>query len=136
MLIGLIIMAFSFVKAQDAILCPSYNSYIKIENTMDIPTISSNEDNTRSLAFAEDYITDLFSNYIVYHFYQTSPNSSSEDILKYYTITHNSKAIIEAIFTQIPSTTISIATGYNVDSLPIRSSITANIINALDDHTY
>ena len=130
------IIASNLSKAQDAILCPSYNSYIKIENASDVPTTSAHPDDTLNLTFAEQYITDLFSNYIVYDFYQTSPNSSSEEVLKYYTISHNSKALIEDIFTQIPSTTISIATGYNVDSLPIRSAITPNVIQVLDGNTY
>ena len=93
------LLVFVVTKGQQALLCDSYYSYIKIENTTDIPSVTTNPDHSLRLVFAEPYITDLFSNYTVHDFYQTSPNSPSEDILKYYTLSHNSKALVEDIFT-------------------------------------
>jgi len=53
--IGLIIMACSAITAQEAILCLSYNSYVRIE----IPTVAKNPDGTINLVFTEAYMTHL-----------------------------------------------------------------------------
>ena len=135
-IIVLTLIAFSLVKAQEAILCPSHSSYLIIENAADIPTTSTNPDDTLNLVFAQQYITDIFSNYIIYDFYQTSPNSSSDEVLKYYTISCNSRALVEDILTQVPTNIIGIESANNSYALPMKTTISTELIDALNGKTF
>ena len=48
-------MACSVITTQEAILCLSYNPYLRIE----IPTVAKNPDGTINLVFTEAYMTHL-----------------------------------------------------------------------------
>ncbi len=73
-------------KAQETVLCTEQTSSLKIENSTDIPAVSVNTDSTINLTFTQQYLTAIFSNFIIYDFYQTFSNSSSDEVLKNYTI--------------------------------------------------
>ncbi len=124
-------------NAQEAVLCSLQSSSLKIENTTDIPTVSTNTDGTINLTFAQQDLTDLFSNYMIYDFYQAFPNSSSEEVLKYHTISYNSKALVEDILTNIPTSTIEISSlGNDIYALPMKTSISTELIEILDGNSY
>ncbi len=132
----LLILVSRFVGAQETLLCPAIISELKIENSSDIPETSPNPDGTFNLTFAQDYITALFSNYIIYDFYQTYPNSSSEEALKYFTLSYNSKSLAEDILTQIPFDVCKILSSYSFDTLPIRTPINSEFIEAVEGNSY
>lgn len=111
--------------SQHAVLCPSQEFYIAIENSINIPTITNNGDGTLTLTHPEQYITDIFSNYIISDFYQTFPHSSGA-LQKYYTILIDSKDLINELISSVPSDIFSIDAP--IESTPINSSL----INFLD----
>ncbi|EDM44747.1 hypothetical protein SCB49_14285 [unidentified eubacterium SCB49] len=81
--------------------CFYFTETIKIENEIDIPSITDNGDGTVTLTHPNQDITDLFASYIIYGLTQSYPNSTDEEYLKYYTLTHSSKGLIEMIKTTI-----------------------------------
>ncbi len=137
-ILSILFIFFTFLgNSQQAVLCSAQISSLKIESTTDIPDISTNNDGTINLVFADQDITDIFSNYIIYDFYQTSPNSSSDEILKYYSIFHNSKALVEDILTNIPTSIIEVLPfGSNNYGLPMKTTVSPEIVQLLDGNSY
>ncbi len=129
-LIGLIIMAFSFVKAQETILCSLQNDYIKIESTEDIPTITNNTDGTVTLTYQDQNITNIFADYIIYDFNQAYPNANPEgELIKYYLIVHGNRALINEFYNAVYPDT------YPFDPYP-NTAISTELIDLLDNKTY
>ncbi len=52
--------------AQNAVLCPIQEIYLRIEDPVNIPVITDNGDGTITLTHTESYVTELFSNYVNY----------------------------------------------------------------------
>lgn len=125
-LIGLIS---HFVLAQETILCPLQSDMVKIDDANNNPTISYNTDETISLTFPDQYITDIFANYSIYDFYQTFPESNGV-LLKYYTIRHGNKDLINEIYESVPQDVIHIENDY--PSAPINNAI----ISLVDGKTF
>ena len=95
--ISLLFFLFSafFGFAQQTILCPEIITQIKIDDTNNIPTVNENGDGTITLIHTEPYITDIFASYVIYDFYQYSPNSNPNgELFKYYSIAFQSKDLI------------------------------------------
>jgi len=121
----LCLLLFTKVFSQHTILCPSQEFYIGIENSINIPNVITNGDGTVTLIHPEQYITDIFSNYIISDFYQTYPNGSSS-LQKYYNILVDSKDLINELIDSVPSSVFLIGD-------PIESTtIDSNLINFLD----
>lgn len=130
-------LCFCIAHSQEVILCDMQSLIMKIENSADVPLMTSNDDGTISLSFEEEYITNIFADYDIYDFYQNFPNSSSDEVLKYYTISVNSRAIIESTRTQIPTTILEIfIENSDTGNLPISTSISPEIFQTLDGITY
>jgi len=122
--------------SQEAILCSSQSLTLKIENTLDIPIVTTNNDGTLSLNFAQQYITDIFADYIIHDFYQLYPNGS-DTLQKYYMVNANSRALYESVSTQVPTSTMTIFIEYfDLSSFPIVTSISPQLITSLDGNTY
>ncbi len=129
--IGLFIMASSLVFTQEAVLCALQNDYIKIESTADIPTVTSNPDSTVTLTHQDQNITAIFSQHIIYDFYQAYPNANPEgELIKYYIIVHGNKALINALYNTVSPDVFFI--DYDYEYLPIPT----NLINLLDEKVY
>jgi len=111
--------------SQHAMLCPEQETYMKIEETNNVPNVSDNGNGTITLTHTESYITDIFANYVIYNFYRTYPNSTSESS-KYYTISFKSKDLINELQASV-STSIFIF-DFSYETTPIGS----DIINFLD----
>ncbi|GAA4946869.1 hypothetical protein GCM10023314_20200 [Algibacter agarivorans] len=123
-LLFLLISCFGF--AQQTILCPKITASIKIENPNNVPIVSDNGDGTITLTHTEQYITDIFSNYLIYEFYQYSPNSNPNgELFKHYTIAFQNKDLINDLNTNVP---ISIIESFSYSSTPLSS----DLINFLD----
>ena len=123
------LLCFEFVFAQTTLLCSPQNNNIKIENTSDIPTISSNPDGTVTLTHPDQNITDIFSQYIIYDFYQSYPSSTGE-LFKYYTISHGNKDLINSIFNNVSPDVFLIQEEYTF------TPIDQSLITLLDNKIY
>ncbi|NOY48009.1 MAG: T9SS type A sorting domain-containing protein [Chlorobi bacterium] len=111
--------------SQNTILCPQIENPLKIENVNDVPIVTNNNDGTITLTHSQQYITDIFSNYIIYDFYQTFPNGS-ENLQKYYTISFNDKDLINELKTSVPPEVFLIESNY------INTLLSTEIISFLD----
>ena len=136
-ILSILFIAFTFFGiSQEAVLCSLQKDSFKIENSVNIPIVTSNGDDTVSLAFPDQNVTDVFGDYTIYDFFQTFPNSS-ETLQKYYTITFDTKSLIENVISSVPINIIkwagSEAAVYNS---PIRTTIKPEIILALDGKTF
>ncbi|WP_299366333.1 T9SS type A sorting domain-containing protein [Winogradskyella sp.] len=130
----LISMRFGF--SQMTIHCSNLRVELKIENITDIPTVTANNNGTISLNFSQQYITDIFENYDIYDFIQTSP-TGSEELQKYYHVYINSKGIIEDVMAQVPSITMTIFDeDFATISLPITMPIDSELISLVDGKTF
>ena len=118
------LLCFDFSFTQTNTLCSPQIDYITIENISDVPTVSYNSDGTVNLTHPEQYITDIFSNYDIYDFYQSFPEST-----EFYTIVHNSKDLINSIFDNVSSSI------FEVQEYPY-SPIDPNLITLLDNKIY
>lgn len=125
-----------FVISQETILCPLQNEVFKIENSINVPIVTYNGDNTISLTFQDNNATEIFSNYTIYDFYQTFPNSS-ETLQKYYNITFDTNNLLEDMFASVPADII-VYSGSAVDTtnFPFKTDINPTIIDNLDGNTY
>jgi len=119
---ALLCFEFSFTQANT--LCSPQIDYITIQNISDVPTVSNNNDGTVTLTHPEQYITDIFSNYDIYEFYQSFPEST-----EFYTIVHNSKALINSIFYNVSSSI------FEVQEYTF-SPVDPNLITLLDNKTF
>ncbi len=129
--IGLFILTYSLVFAQQSVLCSLQNDYIKIESTADIPTVTNNTDGTVTLTHQDQNITAIFANYIIYDFYQAFPNANPEgELFKSYTIVHGNKALINTLYHTVSPDVFFI--DYDYEYLPIST----NLINLLDEKVY
>lgn len=107
----LFICSFCFTQEH---ICPQIISSLKIENTNDIPTVIDNEDGTISLIHNEQYITDIFSNYVIYDFYQYSPSSNPDgELFKVYSIVYKSSELIKEMKEDIPPSIFNSYTDYD-----------------------
>ena len=126
-IILLFCLSFNFISSQEQIMCSEMRTLIVIHNNADIPIINNN-DNTITLTFPQQNITDVFSNYVLTDFYQVSPNGS-EVLQKYYYIKHYSKNLIVDIKNNVSDTILS------VDEVPT-TSISQDLIDTLDGVTF
>lgn len=111
--------------SQSPILCPQIENKLKIENVNDVPIVTNNNDGTITLTHSQQYITDIFSNYIIYDFYQTFPYGS-ETLQKYHTISFNDKDLINELKTSVPPEVFLIESNY------INTLLSTEIISFLD----
>lgn len=126
----------SMLKAQEAVLCPLQTDVFKIENTENIPEVNPNEDGTVSLIFSDESVTDVFANYTIYEFYQMFPNSSAI-LQRYYSLTFDTKNLIESLIANVPETVITWAgSEASVYNSPIRTPVNSEFIQALDGNSY
>jgi len=129
-LIVLAFFCFEFCFAQINTLCSAQIDYIKIENNSDIPIVSNNSDGTITLTHPDQNITDIFSNYTIYDFYHSHPNSNPNgELFKYYSIVHGNKDLITSIYDNVPSSI------FLVDEYTF-TAIDPNVITLLDNKTY
>ncbi|MBV7269370.1 T9SS type A sorting domain-containing protein [Winogradskyella luteola] len=130
------LLCFCLTNGQEAILCSLQNFKLKIENTIDVPIVTSNNDGTVNLNFPQQYITDIFADYEIYDFNQSFP-TGSEELQKYYDIIMNSKDIIEPIITQVPQTTMTIfVEDFSQTEIPLTIPISADLIALLNNNTF
>lgn len=116
--------------AQTNVLCSAQINYIKIENNSDIPTVTNNSDGTITLTHPDQNITDIFSNYTIYDFYHSYPNSNPNgELFKYYSIVHGNKDLITSIYDNVPSNI------FLVDEYTF-TALDPNVITLLDNKTY
>lgn len=103
-------------------LCPEIVTHIKIKDTDNIPDLSDNGDGTITLTHTEKYITDIFASYVIYDFYRYFPNADpTSELSKYYTITFQSKNLINEMKQNIPSKIFDSYSSYN--SSPIDTGL-------------
>lgn len=138
-LIFILVISSNLVVAQETVLCALHTEVFKIENSVNVPTATSNADDTFTLTFLDQNVTDVFANYVIYDFFQTFPEAS-QTLQKYYTIAFNSKDLIEDMIESVPSTTI-IWTGFETETeidmdTTIKSAITPELIEALDGKSF
>lgn len=116
--------------SQETILCTLQNDYIKIESTDNIPTTTNNPDNTITLTHLDQNITDIFADYTIYDFYQAFPNANPDgELIKYYTIVHGNRALINELHNYLPSES------YSIELYPT-TALNSELINLLDNKTY
>lgn len=126
----LIIIVSGVVEAQEAVLCPLQKDNIKIETTVDIPTVTNNPDGTVTLTHSDQNITDIFAQYTIHDFYQSFPSSNPDgELFKYYTLVHENRTLINELYNYVhPSI-------YLLDPYP-NTTISSALINLLDNKTY
>lgn len=134
-LIGLFIIASNFIGAQTTALCVLQTDIFSIENSANIPTVTINGDDTITLTFPDQFVTDVFANHIIYDFYQAFPNTS-ETLEKYYNITYDSRLLIEDVITNVPLSIIQYDGEINTTDLPFNTSVSLSLIDLLDGRTY
>lgn len=84
------------LTSQETCLVQSF--YLTIENETDIPEISAiSNSNTLKIIHRETYINDVFSKYDIYKFEKAFPNFSTPSLQKVYTVSVNSKSLINEI---------------------------------------
>ena len=124
-------------NTQEAVLCPVQTVEFYIEDISDVPTITTNDDGTITLTHPEQYITDIFSNHIIYDFYRTYPSSTSEALKKAYTIGFKSKDLIVNLLENVPLEVFKIYDENSGDlEIPINSTLNPIIVDALDNKTF
>ena len=97
--------------SQETCIYQSFN--IKINDPVNVPIVTKNtSDNTVILTHKEQYITDIFSKYVIYNFYQSHPNANTEALRKYYTIKSTSKDLINELYTSVPKTIFNIESNF------------------------
>ena len=128
--ISLFIIASSLVFGQETVLCSLQTDIFKIENSDNIPTVTDNGDGTITLTQQDQVITDIFSQYIIYDFYQSYPNSNPEgELIKYFTIVHGNKALISELRDYAHPQTFLVNDYVNTTISPL-------LIDLLDNKTY
>ena len=131
-----IIMLSSYTFSQETTLCSLQSDIFKIELSDNVPLVTSNENETITLTFTDQSVTDIFANFNIYNFFQMYPNSSST-LAQYYGIEFDSKSLIESINTDVSASIIEWVGPYVVgDSSPIRTTINSDIINVLDGKSF
>ncbi|WP_055443694.1 T9SS type A sorting domain-containing protein [Lacinutrix himadriensis] len=126
----IVFLVFNYLGfTQNTILCPLQETYLKIEDPVNVPSITNNPDGTITLTHTEAYITDVFANYVIHDFIQSFPNSSSE-LRKYYNISFENRDLINELYATVPSSIFQLDNNY--ETTPISS----NIINYLDGEVF
>ncbi len=126
-----------FAIGQEATLCSTQTLEIFIEDLNNVPSVTSNDDGTVTITHPEQYITDIFADYILYDFYQTYPDSGSETLQKFYTMGFKSKNLIVDMLTNIPSEIFEFSDeGFGILQIPLNNPINPDIIDALDDKIF
>lgn len=113
---------------QYEILCPSDFMWIKIDNPVNIPTATENNDGTITLTHIEQYITDIFANYVIYGFVQTFPSGNAET-QKIYTLTYENNSLISELQAVVPNDV------FLFDETLITTPITPELITLLDGNS-
>lgn len=108
------------IKAQSTNTCPFIRNSIKIENTEDIPAVETNDDGTLMLTFEDVDITNIFSNYSIYEFYQTFP-TGSQNAQKYYTLNSNSYDLGNEIASVVDANIMTVS--YVFETSPLSQNI-------------
>ncbi|MEM6515795.1 MAG: T9SS type A sorting domain-containing protein [Bacteroidota bacterium] len=138
-ILALIISCFSidFMSSQEDVICSAPDARIYFSSADNIPEVSTNSDGTVTLTSSDENLTDIFNNYVIYDFYRTYPDSSSDFFSKIYTIIFETKDLIEDLLFNVSSEDYEFFEGEFYDlSLPIRNPIDASTITALDNKTF
>lgn len=115
-LILLILFVSNNLCSQESCIYQSF--IIKIENSVNVPTSSFNStNNTITLTHSEQYITDIFSKYIIYKFEEAFPDTTSEVLKKYYRIYCASKDLINELNIEVPDDIFFFETIYEGESI-------------------
>jgi len=129
-LVYLILASVHFSFSQETTLCLPQNDYIKIESTIDIPSITNNPDGTVTLAHPDQNISNIFSNYTIYDFYQSFPSANPNgELFKYHTIVHKNRSLINDLYNYVDPNL------YLVEPYP-HEAINPELISLLDNKTY
>ncbi|WP_250434998.1 T9SS type A sorting domain-containing protein [Hanstruepera flava] len=128
----LLVSVLSF--SQNPILCPQLSDTFKISESINIPTITENDDGTIMLISPQQYITDIFGNYIIYGFERSFPTADSEPLSQYYTIFFENKDLIVDLYNNVPSDIFEFI--YDDETVPTKIPIDQNIIDNLDGKTF
>ncbi|WP_288956452.1 T9SS type A sorting domain-containing protein [uncultured Polaribacter sp.] len=92
----LYILTINILNCQEICIYDSF--YIRIDNTEDVPTIQSNQnDNSIKLIHKESYITEIFAKYKIYGFDKAFPSSQSEILQKTYSILTSSRGLLKEL---------------------------------------
>jgi hypothetical protein len=129
-------MVSSLSFSQATTLCSLQTDIFKIELSENVPLVTSNDNETITLTFTDQSVTDFFADFNIYNFFQMYP-SSSATLAKYYKIEFDSKSLIESMNTNVSVSIIKWVGPYAVgDNLPIRTTINSDIIQALDGKSF
>ncbi len=109
------LFVFNVLISQD--ICVVQNFILKINDEINVPSISTNSNNTITLSHNEQYITDIFSKYIIYDFQKAFPNYTSGNLKKYYNLKCSSKYLINELYETVPEDIIFIENKYQGDVL-------------------
>lgn len=112
--------------------CIVQSFYLKIEHQTNVPSISTNIiENTITLIHSEQYITDIFSKYIIYGFDKAFPTATSESLKSIYNLRCSSKDLINELRSTVPNDVFFIENSYE------GATISDDFINYFDfDKTY
>ncbi len=122
--------------SQTSYLCPSQTAGFKIEHETDVPIITNNDDGTITLTHPEDYINEIFSEYVILDFWQVYPTSNSENLRKTYAVEYLSKDLIVDLSTTVPNTIFYAYVDYNHAAEFSYSPLETEIITFVDDKTF
>ena len=129
-ILSFLFIVFTFIgKSQEAVLCSTQIDYVKIENSENIPTVTTNSDGTVTITHQDQNITDTFAAYTVYDFYQAFPNSTGV-LSKYYNIVHQNRTLINELKNTVSPDIFYFDYDYTF------TSVSSNIINLLDGKVY
>ncbi|MEE9409044.1 MAG: hypothetical protein V3V28_13330 [Polaribacter sp.] len=68
-----------------------------------MPSVQGNAINNRvTLTHTENYITEIFSKYIIYGFEKAFPTNTSDVLKSYYTLKRHSKDLINELSVKVP----------------------------------
>lgn len=125
-----ILVTVNFSFSQNATLCYLQTDNIKIESPIDIPTITDNVDGTITLTHPDSNISNIFSDYTIYDFYQSFPTSNPNgELFKYYTIVHENKSLINDLHDYLDPNL------YSIEHYQ-QEAINSELISLLDNKIY
>ena len=120
-----IAFAIPLAGSQSAEFCPIQKEYLRFDNIENLPEVTYNSDGTVNLTFAQGAINTILSEHVVYDFYQTYPNSTTE-LGKYYTLEYQNKDLINDLYENVSTSFFEIQSEYPFNK------INSDLIDFLD----
>lgn len=131
-LLVLLVLVHHTSFSQEEIVCPWVTTIFKIQQESDIPNITTNSDGTLTITHpTNEAITSIFSNYKVTVLERAFPSAQSEELIKAYIVSANSKQLFADLRDNVSETIYS-----DFESIGPHTFINTDFINLVDGNEY